>query len=404
MHSPAYAQVEDRKEQAFGENKVVSRERSSDSVDGVPAGDSRHYEKWIMPLLRQACFDCHSGDSVEGNFRADQLDPDLVGGKDGGGKDISWWLEVYSVLSKGEMPPPESSELTDAQRTRIVDWLATEIQAAEIQRQSSANHSSFRRLTRYEYNYALQDLLRVPWTFADDLPAEASGENAFENNAASLHMSVKQVETYHQLALKALRRITVRGDRPSSVHWAVSMKSAFQREKNRHDRSIQSIKEKYKDMPDKQAEQIERLNERFQAPADRSHYLDLTTGLRAEVDWSYRKAEYAVGHSKTYQPMPEPGSHFAVVHPGARQALTVELGDRLPDKGTMRVRVRASRAKGADQRISSLQLHFGFQATDQGRSIKRVSGQDVPIQSSFGQPEIYQWDVPLSEIEHRNTY
>ena len=179
------------------------------NIPATPGRGQQRYEESIKPLLKQACFDCHSGDDVEGNFHADQLDPDLVGGKD-----IAWWLEVYSVLSKGEMPPPESSELTDAQRVLIVDWLSTQIQAAEKSRKASGNHSSFRRLTRYEYNYALQDLLGVPWTFAADLPAEASEDGAFENNAESLHMSVKQVETYHQLALKALRRITVRGDRP----------------------------------------------------------------------------------------------------------------------------------------------------------------------------------------------
>ena len=379
--------------------KPLPLNESAESVKSTNGSDLQRYEKSIKPLLKQACFDCHSGDNVEGNFRADQLDPDLVDGED-----IAWWLEVYSVLSKGEMPPPESSELTDAQRTRIVDWLSTEIQAAEKLRKASGNHSSFRRLTRYEYNYALQDLLGVPWTFAGDLPAEASEDDAFENNAESLHMSVKQVETYHQLALKALRRITVRGDRPPVVHWAIPMKDAFQREKKRLDRDVESIKKKFEDMPDKQAEQIERLNKQFQSPADRSHYLELSTGLRAEVDWDYRKASYAFRHSDTYKAMPEPGSHFAVVQPGGRQALTVELGDRLPDEGTMRVRIRASRAEGVEQRIPSLQLYFGFQATDQGRSIKRLSQQDVQIDASFGQPEIYQWDVPLSEIEHRNTY
>ena len=219
----------------------------------------------IKPLLKRACFDCHSGDDVEGNFRADQVDPDLVGGKD-----TVWWLEVYSVLSKGEMPPPESNELTDAQRTQIVDWLSTEIQAAEKTRKTSGNDSSFRRLTRYEYNYALQDLFGVPWTFADDLPAEASEADGFENNAESLHMSVKQVETYHQIALKALRRITVRGDQPSAVYWSIPMKSAFQREKKGLDRSIESTRKKFEDKPDQLRAQIEQLKEQFQARADRS--------------------------------------------------------------------------------------------------------------------------------------
>lgn len=374
-------------------------DRSSDAVSPTPSRNVQRYEKSIQPLLKQTCFDCHSGDNVEGNFRADQLDPDLVRGKD-----IAWWLEVYSVLSKGEMPPPESSELTDVQRTRIVDWLSTKIQAAEKLRKDSSNHSSFRRLTRYEYNYALQDLLGAPWAFAKDLPAEASENDAFENNAESLRMSVKQVETFHQLARQALRRITVRGDRPPVVHWAIPMKIAFQRETKEYDQDIELIKKKFKDTPDQQAAQIERLNKQFQASASKSHYLELSTGLRAEVDWNYRKASYAFRHSDTYSAMPERSSHFAVVHPGGRQSLTVELGDRLPDEGTMRVRVRASRGRGVEKRIPSLQLHFGFQATDQGRSIKRVSQQDVPIRASYGEPEVYQWDIALGEIEHRNTY
>jgi len=381
------------------ETIVSTTEQNSVPAKAAPGRDLQRYQKSIKPILKQVCFDCHSGDNVEGNFRADQLDPDLVDGED-----IAWWLEVYSVLSKGEMPPPESSKLTDAQRTRIVDWLSTEIQAAEKLRKASGNHSSFRRLTRYEYNYALQDLLGMPWTFARDLPAEASEDDAFENNADSLHMSVKQVETYHQLALNALRRITVRGDRPPVVHWQIPMKDAFQREKKRLDRDIESARKKLEDMPEKLAEQIERLKEDFQERADQSHYLEVSTGLRAEVDWAYRKASYAFKPSDTYKAMPKPGSHFAVVQPGRRQELTVDLGDRLPDEGTMRVRIRASRAEGVEQKIPSLQLYFGFQATDQGRSIKRLSQQDVQIDAPFGQLNIYQWDVPLSEIEHRNTY
>ncbi|MEM0925453.1 MAG: DUF1587 domain-containing protein, partial [Planctomycetota bacterium] len=145
--------------------------RSVDAEEG-------HYEQHILPILQQACFECHRGDQAEGNFRADRLDPDLITGDD-----VAWWLEVYAVLSKEEMPPPESTELTDEQRSRVIEWLSEQIQSAEQQRKASNSQSSFRRLTRYEYNYALQDLLHVPWTFADELPSEVSHEGGFENDA-----------------------------------------------------------------------------------------------------------------------------------------------------------------------------------------------------------------------------
>ena len=107
------------------------------------------------------------------------------------------------------------------------------------------------------------------------------------------------------------------------------MKEAFDREKRRYDQSMKSVKKKFQDMPEKLAEQTERLERQLQASADRTHYLESSTGRRAEVDWNYRKANNAFRSNDTPEPMPERGSRFAVVQPGTRQALTVELGDRL---------------------------------------------------------------------------
>ena len=360
--------------------------------------DLERYEKEIKPLLVEACFDCHSGKDVEGNFHADELNPDLVGSKD-----IAWWLEVYSQISKNDMPP-DSRDLSEADRALIVDWLSAEIQTSEKLRKANGSHSPFRRLTRYEYNYALQDLLGVPWTFASDLPIESSEDGAFENNSASLRMSVQQVETYHELALKALERVTVRGERPPELFWSIPMRAAFEKEKKLNARELKAETRKFEGKPDTQAKQIERLEKQFLPPADRSHYLNAETGDRARAYWHYRKANYAVEPSDTFKPMPEPGTHFAVVQPGSKQGLTVELGDRVPDQGMLRVRIRASRDEGASQLVPSLQLSFGFKATDQGAAIQRVSQQDVPINAPFGAAEIYVWEIALSEIEHRNTY
>ena len=388
--SPAYSQVND--------TTPSSPKRPQQSATATSERDSQHYEKKIKPLLAAACFDCHSGDGVEGNFHADQLDPDLVNGND-----IALWLEVYSVVSKGEMPP-DSDNLPDEQRTQIVDWLSSKIQAAEQLRKAGQTHSPFRRLTRYEYNYALQDLLGLPWKFSGDLPAETTAEGAFENNAQTLSMSVKQVEAYHELAVNALQRVTVRGEKPPSLYWSISMKTAFEKRRKFEQKKIESTKEKSKDKPKDQAKQVERLKKDFLAPPEKTHYLDLSTGDRASANWHYRKACSPTFPSDTYSPMPEPGLSFAVVQPGNRDGLVVELDDSLPDQGTLRIRIRASRADGVTQRVPTLQLSFGFRSTDQGASSQGVSRQDVRIEASFGQPEIYQWDIPLDEIKSRNPF
>ena len=371
---------------------------TSSQSPAVADQNSQHYEKKIKPLLAETCFDCHSGDSVEGNFHADQLDPDLVNGKD-----IDLWLEVYSVVSKGEMPP-DSDDLPDEQRSQIVDWLSSEIQTAEKTRKASQSHSSFRRLTRYEYNYALQDLLGLPWKFSGDLPAETTEEGGFENNSETLSMSVKQVEEYHKLAVNALQRVTVRGEQPSILYWSLPMKAAFEQKGKAKLKKLESIKKKFKDKPEELEKQIKSLEKDFLASAEKSHYLDLSTDERVSSKWHYRRTSNPSFPSDTYSPMPELGSHFAVVQPGSREGLVVELDDSLPDQGTLRIRIRASRAEGVVDRVPTMQLSFGFRSTDQGASVKRVSQQDVKIEARYGEPEIYQWDIPLDEIEFRNPY
>jgi mono/diheme cytochrome c family protein len=201
-------------------NEASSAVKETQTKDTVAA-----FEQLIKPVLKEACVQCHGPDHVEGNIRIDTLNPDLVNGSDS-----HWWLEVQAVLSNGEMPPPDAESLKDTDRAKVVEWLADEIQRASKIRRETGGHSSFRRLTRYEYNYALQDLLGVKWNFAKDLPPESHSDDGFQNSSELLHMSVGQLESYRQIALTALRRVTVRGERPLAIHWGISMEEAADRE------------------------------------------------------------------------------------------------------------------------------------------------------------------------------
>ena len=70
--------------------------------------------------------------------------------------------------------------------------------------------------------------------------------------------------------------------------------------------------------------------------------------------------------------MPPVLDHVAVLPRGQNTRFTIELGNRLPDEGIMRVRVRASRVKADDASIPSLQLLFGWQASNEGRAVLPV--------------------------------
>ena len=362
----------------------------------TPRANLAVFRKEIAPILAKACLACHGPETQEGNIRIDTLNPDLVQGED-----VSWWLEVMAVLNNGEMPPADADELADSDRSRLVEWLSSEIQVASAVRRAEEGHSSFRRMTRYEYNYTLQDLLGLPYNFAKDLPPEASSEDGFQNSSELLHMSGVQFETYRALARTALFRAVVQGPQPAMLHWGVTMEEAAEREWPGQAEQLEKVKEQFKDDPARQKQQLERLRASFRNPHGNTYYRDLSSGRTARANWAYYGARYAFAPQETPPPMPASFDHVAII-PRSRH-LIVELGDRLPDEGIMRVRVRASRASIEEAGIPSLQLEFGWRASNEGQATIRVSAQDTPVEAGPDAPRVYQWDVPLGEIYPRNS-
>ena len=364
----------------------------------VPQADLVVFEKTIKPILQRSCVACHGADTSEGNIRVDTLDPNLLQGKD-----VAWWLEVLAVLTKGEMPPPDEVELTDADRNAVVAWLSRELQLASTVRRATGGHTSFRRMTRYEYNYALQDILGLPYDFAKDLPPEPVSDDGFQNDSAMLHMSVVQFETYRELARKALRRATVRGERPPVLHWGITMKDASRFEWPKQTEQMDKVKEKFKDDPEKQKQELERLTKQFRQPHGGPYYQDLSTGRTARTSWAYYGAKYAFKPTDSKSEFPKSFDHVAIIPHGRNHHQIVELGNQVPDEGIMRVRVRASRASAEKPEIPSMQLEFGWRASNEGRAILRVSTDDIRVEALPEEPEIYQWDIPLGEIYPRNS-
>lgn len=74
-----------------------------------------------------------------------------------------------------------------------------------------------RRLTRYEYQNTMRDLLGVELNYAAELPPEPLSPDGFLNNGASLEMSPTQIEAFLKSARLGLNEAIVSGDRPE-VH------------------------------------------------------------------------------------------------------------------------------------------------------------------------------------------
>ena len=388
---------------SFADLKTIGAQRSTYRThaekrvtEAAPEPDLQTFRRDIAPILAKACVGCHGPDKQKGDLRIDTLDPDLFHGKD-----VEWWLHVLSVLSNGEMPPEDENELADGERRQMIDWLVAESQSASLVRRATKVHSSFRRMTRYEYDYALQDLLLLPYDFGNDLPPDPTSADGFQNSSEVLHLSGMQFRVYLESARKALRLAVVSGDRPEPIYWGVAMDQAATVEWKRQDAQLLELKKKHAADPEKLAAALVRQTERNQARPDGAHYLDRKTGRRASQSWGYDGARFAWKPTTSRPEVSETADQVAVIPEG--KGLIVELGDQVPEHGTLRVAVRAARADAKLEGAPSLQLVFGWQASNDSQAAVRVRAADVVIDAAPEAPQVYQWDVPLSQIYPRNS-
>ena len=376
-------------------SSYLNQQRRPVSMD-APEPQLEAFRKNVEPLLKAACVECHGPDLEEGNIRIDTLNPDLLNGDD-----VAWWLEIMAVLGKGEMPPADADELADADRRKVMDWLSSEIQVASVVRRAAQGHSSFRRMTKYEYRYAMQDLFGLPYDFARDLPPEAASADGFQNSSEMLHMTSTQFGYYRELARDALLAATVRGERPAELYWGVSMDDASAEQWAKFEEERAKLREQHKDDPVKLRQELEQHTKKHTGRIGPVHYRDQETGIVMRAHWRYNGAKYAFLPQSELPETPERSDRVAVIPRG--QKLIVELGDQIPETGTLRVRVRAARASADDRKTPSLQLEFGWQASNDSQASVRISEHDLPIDATPDSPQFYQWEIPLREVYPRNS-
>ena len=283
------------------------------------------------------------------------------------------------------MPPDDEPDyhLNDQQRNQLIDWLGNEINKAAANKRQQSGHTSFRRMTKYEYNYALQDLLGLPYKFSDDLPPETYSEDGFQNSSEHLHMTAMQFETYRELALKALKKVTVSGAKPKPVFYDITMEKALALATERQAKVLDGSADDYSDK------------------VKEAHLINKETGQGIIWDWKYYKGLWGFKPSEQ-KSKGHPKSPLIAVLPHYKH-MKFDLGNFLPDKGIMRVRIRAGKTRHRDDEFAKLRLFFGARSSHSGNYLERVGKEDLLITASADDPEYIEYDIPLTEV-HRNPF
>lgn len=150
----------------------------------------------VQPILKSYCYRCHGAKKMKSGVRVDILDGSLED------KQLFLLKHVRKQLQDEAMPPEDERQPKAEERKVVMEWVSRALREGE--RKVRAKHGSVRRLTVAQYHNTLRDLLGVEDTLADALPADGVSKEGFRNNEDTLLLTPRMMETYFEIAEKAL--------------------------------------------------------------------------------------------------------------------------------------------------------------------------------------------------------
>ncbi len=162
-------------------------------------------EEAAVGLLARYCFECHSGDAVEGG-----VDLSGAGPAESMRAAIHHWQRAAEVIADGQMPPQHAKQLSEAERQQVAAWLSDFLRAEAAARAGDPGRVVLRRLNNAEYTYTIRELTGIDTLDpAREFPTEGGAGEGFTNTGQSLVMSPSMVVKYLDAAKDITRHLVL---------------------------------------------------------------------------------------------------------------------------------------------------------------------------------------------------
>jgi mono/diheme cytochrome c family protein len=174
----------------------------------IPAG-ARGFESGIKPFFETNCVSCHGPEKKKGKVVLHTLD----GGLSGAGN-LELWQSILDMVEGGEMPPDDEPQPADEERAAVVKWIEAELrrQSAEVAHEPAP--AVTRRLTNFEYQNTMRDLLGIDLKLISGLPEDPVKPYKFNNNAGLMRIGPEQIDRYLETARRAMASAIVDPGKP----------------------------------------------------------------------------------------------------------------------------------------------------------------------------------------------
>lgn len=185
------------------------------------------YNSDVKPILEKYCFSCHGSKKQKGKIRLDNFSVDLYNDQ------VSeTWHDVLDLMNTAEMPPEDETQLSLDELEKVTSWLTKELKAVAVAKKNIGGNP-IRRLTRYEYQNTMEELLGIKLDYSSDLPPEGLSADGFKNNGSAMQMSPLQLELYLKSARKALDKAIVSGKQPKAFKYKTDKSSSINQTKRK---------------------------------------------------------------------------------------------------------------------------------------------------------------------------
>ena len=162
----------------------------------VASKEDQVYRDQIQPLMQKFCIRCHDAENMKSGIRVDQLTavPD--------DRQLPLWIGIKKQIDDAEMPPAEEPQLSETERNVLSEWITASVATARAR--DTKKNGSVRRLTVSQYRNTLKTLLGLQEDLTDSLPPDGISREGFTNQSHTMVLSPLQVESYFDIAQRAL--------------------------------------------------------------------------------------------------------------------------------------------------------------------------------------------------------
>ncbi len=162
-------------------------------------------EPYPRAFFKDNCIRCHGPEKSKGKVTLHDLEP---------GEKLETWERVLEALEHGEMPPEDEPQPEETERKAVVRWVESSLKEAIANSEKPKPAALARRLTNFEYENTIRDLIGFRIKLVDNLPKDPLKPYHFNNTAEFMLIGPEQIDRYLENARRVMASAIVDPEKP----------------------------------------------------------------------------------------------------------------------------------------------------------------------------------------------